>query len=629
MHKIIKKVIFLTVSVLIPMILLSQLKTEDLFMQKEIRSAYGKKTRSFTGEPGINYFINKTDYKIRAYFNPETRIIKGTEIIDYTNNSPDTLIKIVFNLYQDLYKKGNARDWDIGFSDITDGVNIKEIRLNGKNIDLNSKNITNRQSILKINLPDKIIPGSTAKIEIKWELIIPLKTSIRQGTYEKDNFFIAYWFPKVAVYDDIVGWNTYGHTGSQEFYNDFGNYEVDITVPGNYQIWSTGLLKNMTELYSDKFIRKIKDSRKTDSVIHIITEQDRKVGNIMKKADFHTWKFKSEQTPDFAFAVSKTYLWDASSIKSGNRRVYVNAVYKPSSENFKKVVRITQNTLKFFTEEIPGIPYPYPQITDFNGGGGMEFPGMTNCGETGSLTSTIYLTAHETGHSYFPFYTGLNEQKYAWLDEGLITFFPQFIVEKYSEDDDFILFKRNIAAYNKSAGTYIDVPMMISSNNVGRNAYRFHAYNRSSTAFYLLYNYLGREKFTKGLNLFIKRWSGKHPMPFDFFFTFNEIADEDLAWFWEPWFFNLGYADLSIDKINISEKETEVVIKNKTRFPVPVHLKAVYNDGKIKQFNKKADIWKNEEDIFKISVPSKDLKELILDTKTTPDAFPADNIKKL
>jgi len=253
---------------------------------------------------------------------------------------------------------------------------------------------------------------------------------------------------------------------------------------------------------------------------------------------------------------------------------------------------------------------------------------MTNCGEARSYTSTIYLTAHEIGHSYFPFYTGLNEQKYAWMDEGLITFFPQFIVEKYTDDPDYILFKRNIAAYNKSAGNYNDVPMMINTNNVGRYAYRFHSYNRPSTAFYLLYNYLGKDKFAKALNLFTKRWHGKHPMPFDFFFTFNEVAGEDLAWFWKPWFFDLGCADLSIENIDTSAKDAVyVTVKNKTGFPVPVHLTAVYKTGKTKQFDFKMSIWKNNIKTYKIQIHSGGLQKIILDTETTPDAYPEDNVK--
>ncbi|NOZ33683.1 MAG: M1 family metallopeptidase [Chlorobi bacterium] len=256
-----------------------------LFMQKELRQAYKNKTRSYDGKPGKNYFVNRTDYKINAEFNPKTRLLSGTETMTYTNNSADTLKQMYFNLYQDIFKKGNARDWDIGAVDITDGVKIKKIVFNGKLIKVNSDAVSNRQSILRIKLPENINPETSAKIEISWEFTFPGTVPIRMGTYEKDNFMIAYWYPKVTVYDDIVGWNTHGHTGNQEFYNDFGNFDVSITVPGDYQLWATGILQNITSLYTDKYIKRFEKSEKTDDVVHIISAEDRKSGDIMKKSE--------------------------------------------------------------------------------------------------------------------------------------------------------------------------------------------------------------------------------------------------------------------------------------------------------------------------------------------------------
>lgn len=608
-------------------------KTANLFMPKEIRQAYKKGTRSFDGKAGENYFINRIDYSIKAEFDPKTRKLSGQEIITYTNNSPDSLSNIYFNLYQDIFKKGNSRDWDIGSVDIHDGVLISKIIYNAEEIDVNSPNVSNRSSMLRIKLPAAIAAGKEAIIEIHWSFTLPGTVPIRMGTYGDKNFFLAYWFPKVAVYDDIVGWNTQGHSGSQEFYNDFGDYEVEISVAGEYNVWSTGILQNADELFTKQYFKKIEKSKKADEIIHIISKEDRNKGNILKDSDKHIWKFISDNTPDFAFAVSKTYLWDATSINSGDQRISVNSIYPEKTNYFHEVAEISKNVISFFTNDIPAIPYPYPQLTAFSNGktdGGMEFPGMINDGDVNNKIRVLGLTAHEIGHSYFPFYTGLNEQKYAWMDEGMITFFPQFFVEKYSDEKDFLFFKRNIATYNKYAGTFNDVPLMISSNNVGRFALRFHAYNRPSVAFYLLYNYLGKEKFVKGLQLFTERWNGKHPTPYDFFFTFNEIAGEDLAWFWKTWFFEIGYADLAISRIDYTDNMKVIVnIENKTGFPVPVYLTAVYKDGKTKNFSYDMKIWAKGEKIFTISVPDRHLEKVFLDTETTPDAYPKDNEKKI
>jgi aminopeptidase N len=602
----------------------------DLIMSKEIKKAYNNGTRSFTGAPGENYFINQIDYDIKADFNPETRILKGEEIITYTNNSNDTLDAVYFNIYQDIYKKGNSRDWDIGSVDLTDGVEIHKIIFEGTTVDINSNDVRNSSSILRVKTPNVIQPKSSVQIEVHWSLIIPGTVPIRMGTYGDKNYFIAYWFPKIAVYDDIMGWNRFGHSGNQEFYNDFGNYNVEIIVPGNYNVWSTGVLKNSEELYQNEYLKRIQKSLTSDEIINIISKSDREKADILKKAKYHTWKFESEATPDFAFAVSKTYLWDATSLQTGNRRISINAVYKPDSKDFHEVAEISKNSVKFFSEEIPGVPYPYPQLTAFNGDGGMEFPGMVNDGDAEDRNSTLYVTSHEIGHSYFPFYTGLNEQKYAWMDEGLITFFPQFVIQKYTDDKDYTFFKHNIESYNYYAGTTFDVPLMIDSYNVGRYAYRFHAYARSAVSFYLLYQYLGKEKFTAGLKLFIERWKHKHPTPYDFFFTMDEIAGENLSWFWKPWFFEIAYADLSIKETYKTEVNKRIVIiENLTGFPVPVELTAEYKNGDIKIFHSEMNVWANGEKTYKMNIQDEGLIKIQLNTETIPDAYPKNNTMKL
>ncbi len=601
-------------------------KTSDLFMTKEIRQSYDKETRSYEGIPGENYFINKIDYSIKANFNPATRVLSGKEKITYTNNSPDSLSFIYLNLYQDIYKKGNQRDFYLGTADITNGVQITKIIYNTIDIKTDSKEVINKNSILSIKLPEKIAPNSNSIIEINWNFILPGTVPVRMGTYNKDNFFIGLWFPKIAVYDDILGWNTKGHSGSQEFYNDFGNYDVEITVPDKYNVWATGVLQNGKDLYSNKYLNRINKSKETEDVLHIISKTDREKGDILKTKGSHVWKFKSENTPDFAFAISKTYIWDATSIKSGNRRISVNAVYKENSKDFHEVANISRNVIKFLSEEVPNLPYPYPQITAFNGGGGMEYPGMVNDGDASNINGTLYLTSHEIAHSFFPFSTGLNEQKYAWMDEGLITFIPSFFIERYSEDD-YVFFKNNIDWYNKNAGTFVDVPLMISSDNINGSAYRFQSYNHSSVAFYLLYKYLGKEKFAKALKQFGEVWKGKHPLPYDFFYTFNKVAEEDLAWFWKPWFFEMGYADLSFKKTFKTEvNRTIIIIENKTGYPVPIDLTAEYDSGKKISIYKSMDIWKNNKKTYKLNVPLDGLKKLILNTETIPDAYENDNI---
>jgi hypothetical protein len=287
---------------------------------------------------------------------------------------------------------------------------------------------------------------------------------------------------------------------------------------------------------------------------------------------------------------------------------------------------LAKNVIKFYSEEIPAVPYPYPQITVFNGGGGMEFPGMVNDGNNSNKSGTLYLTAHEIGHSYFPFYTGLNEQKYAWMDEGLISFYPQFFVKKYTDDLDYTILENNISSYNRQSNSLTDVPLMIPSDNLSRYPYRFQAYTRSSVAFYELYKLLGKEKFIEGLQLFIKNWNGKHPTPYDFFYVFNTVAEEDLAWFWKPWFFEMGSADLAIGAKIETKEAREIEIKNISGFPVEIILKVVYTDNTEKDFEFSSRVWKKSKS-YLVTIPKGKIKSVSLNTKTVPDAFPENNTK--
>lgn len=614
------KKLFLTLSLFCTALILFAQKTDDLFMPKEVRKAYEKKTRSLDGTPGENYFQNQTDYKIKAEFFPEERKIEGNEIISYKNNSSDTLKYLKIKLYQDLFKKGAARDWDLGEIDLHDGVNIKSIKIAGKTIDL-EKNSWRRSTLMTIKPTNPILPNSETEIEIDWSLVLPAKVNVRMGTYNKTNFMVAYWYPKMAVYDDIEGWQRQPHTGSSEYYNEYGNFDVEITVPSDYTVWSSGILQNPKEIYTKKYLKRIKEASTSDEIAHIITKQDRKNGEITKKAEKHTWKFKIENMPDFAMAISNQYLWDATSQKVGNKRVFISAVYKHNSKDFHEVAEISKFCVNYFSNVTPAIDFPYPQITIFNGSGGMEFPGMVNDGDARTRNGTIHVTSHEIGHSYFPFFVGTNEQKYAWIDEGLISFFPREIVGELTNDSSYVTFKDIISSYNYMAGSLYEVPLMISSTNT-RESYRYHAYSRSAIAFYQLRELIGKEKFNQGLQEYARRWNGKHPIPFDFFNTFNSVVGEDLVWFWKPWFFELGAPDLAVGEL----KNSTVEIINKGGFPVPIKLQLTYENGETKTISKKADIWKTKNRTQLELLPDK-LKKIKLDTDLVPDVYPENNEK--
>ncbi|KAB2840788.1 MAG: M1 family metallopeptidase, partial [Melioribacteraceae bacterium] len=279
------------------------------------------------------------------------------------------------------------------------------------------------------------MPESSLELKIEWSFIIPSVSPVRMGAYDSTSFFVALWYPQIAVYDDIAGWSMYNYTGQQEFYNDANDYEVDITMPREYIVWATGILTNAEEVLNEEYFEKYNDAHETEDVINIITKKDREKKQITKN-ETNTWKFKARYVPDFAFAVSNTYLWDLTSVevdKSTGRRVLTGAAYNEKAEDFYEVAAITRDAVKLLSEDLPGIPYPYPTAVIFNGGGnGMEFPMLINNPEKSSRSQTVGVAVHELVHQYFPFYTGVNEIKYAWMEEGWARML-QFDIQKKIE----------------------------------------------------------------------------------------------------------------------------------------------------------------------------------------------------
>ncbi len=594
--------------------------TDNLYLPKEIQKSFSQETRNPDGKPGKNYFQNRASYIIKSDFNPDTKILSGSETVTYDNNSPDSLGQLFFNLYQNMYKKGSTRDSDIDPANIHDGVEILSVRVDGAVIPAGSYRFFS--TIFTFPLKTKIPPHSKVNIEIEWKEKMPETVVKRQGTYKGSNFFIAYWYPKLCVYDDIEGWNTAGYTGQAEFYSDFADYRVEITVPAPYTLWSSATLLNGDEIYQDKYLKRIRTAAQSDSVIHVLTPADREAGDILVPSQKHTWKYQLVNQMDFAFCLSNSYLWDATSTMTDGHRVLINSVYSKASANCSKIPDYIRKAIAYYSGKIPALPYPENEITVFEGGpGGMEFPGIINQQNFKEPMESMMVTVHELGHAYLPFYAGINEQKYGWMDEGIFTLAGFLAFCDQAGDKDLNFLQMLPAKYSEDAGgQFIDVPMMQMSYKLGDFTYGFTTYVKPTAAFMVLYEYLGREKFTAALREFMVRWKGLHPTPYDLFNTFNALAGEDLSWFWKPWFFEFGYADLAIGKVGKSANGQTVEILNKGGYPLPVNLTVKYSDGTEKTFIEKMNCWKSGLSSLTINVPAGEIREILLNPRLVPEA---------
>ncbi|MDX2134723.1 MAG: M1 family metallopeptidase [Saprospiraceae bacterium] len=590
---------------------------------RNYEKAFAAGTRDRSGKPGPNYWQNRAEYNIQVELNPQNRLITGSETVAYENNSPDTLKIIRFKLQADRYRKGRMRAWDVPASDVTEnGVTINNLVLNGVAVPADRQ--ARFTTFLDIRLDTPLPPKSRTTISMDWSYTLPAdESAAREYAADSSVFFVPYWYPQVAVYDDIHGWADFPYTGLQEFYHDFADYYVTIRVPPNYMVWATGEWQNAGSVLQPDVLKKWQDAHSSDQVGAIFTENDLKTGTVFRPDNTGMFRYKATDVPDFVFAASNRYNWDATSVRvdaQTGRRTLVSAVYDTKSEDYYRVCRIAADGIHLMSTWLPGYPFPYPCLTVFNGNDGMEYPMFCNDASQGKRDPTG-LTVHETAHTYFPFMMGINEQEYAWMDEGWASFFDFLLTDSLTAGPG-----GRVRGYDRVAGTDDDVPLMTRSRFLSNPAYRIASYTRPQAAYLTLLDLLGYETFHRCMTGYMDRWKSKHPVPYDFFHTWNDLSGQNLDWFWKPWFFEWGHPDLAVQSVEKAGKTYEIAIAKLGAQPVPVHLQVEYTDGSTETFHQTAAVWKNGASTFRQALPKgKSPKSVSLGGNTIPDTNAKNN----
>jgi len=473
-------------------------------------------------------------------------------------------------------------------ADITDGVQIKQLSINQQV--QNESQWTIDGTNMTLQTP-AIPPKQSVHFDITYAYTLNKTSHIRTGQVDSGAFFIAYFFPRVAVYDDIDGWNQNHYQGIQEFYNDFCHFNAEITVPGNYEVWATGNLTNAAAVYNAKIANRLTQAAQNDSVTNIITDADLKAGNITLNKLTNTWDFVADSVTDIAVAISDHYLWQSSSLvvdPKTNRRTRVDAVFNENHKDYFNVIGYARKTVWAMSYTFPKWPYPYPHETVFDGLDQMEYPMMVNDNPEEKAEDGIELTDHEIFHTMFPFYMGVNETKYAWMDEGWATI-GEWVISSIIDPNVTDTFA--IQGYEANAGTENDPPIMTLSTLLDGRAYETNSYPKPGLGYLYVRDMLGDSLFTKALHHYVATWHGRHPMPFDFFNCMNTGSGVNLNWFWKRWFFDNGVPDQAIDKVTHVDTKYTIVIKNIGTKPVPVDLTIYYTDGTTKLVHKSIACW--------------------------------------
>ncbi|MBN3035044.1 MAG: M1 family metallopeptidase [Bacteroidales bacterium] len=606
---------------------------KGLFMPEPIRKAIENHTRTHEGLPGAAYWQNSAGYDIEAEMNPQTRLLIGSETITYRNNSPDSLRVVVIKLLQNIYKKGMARDFPMDTDLVNDGVIIEEIHVRGERVDLADQQKVREYGtnlFLILGKDNAVPPGADIMLSVKWHYTVT-DLFIRTGVYRDSSFFMGYWFPQVAVYDDIDGWDTEQYTGLQETYNDLADFDVRITIPSPYIVWATGDLGNSSEIFSAAVQSRIERSMETGEIIHILTMDDRAY-TFRDDAERNTWHYHAGGVPDFAWAAGCHYLWDATSVivdSATGRRTWVNAVYPPDAKCFTKAIGWAAHCIEYFSTEFPGIPFPFNKHISYNGQAhsAMEFPMIANDCDHENEEYITEIVAHEIAHTYIPFTILTNERHCAWMDEGLVKLFGELFTEEYGNDRENFRYLNTTQIYTHHAGSPFDLPLIMVSSALDPYHNFGHSYAKAVASHLYLFEMLEAEGEGNSLKEYFRRWTGKHPTPYDFFATMGHVAGRDLSWFWEPWFFNFAVPDLAIGVVKQDGPGNPVIrVVNKGGLPLPIHIEVTYDNGEKETIDRSVAVWEEGNLFTELTVDTdQPVIQVILGDPGIIDIHPVDN----
>jgi hypothetical protein len=480
-------------------------------------------------------------------------------------------------------------------------------------------------------LAKPLMPGDSVHLSFNWHYKLTRMPG-REGRIDSTTFFVAYFYPRVAVLDDYNGWDRMTFTGSQEFYNDFNNYKVSVTVPENFVVWGTGKLENASKVLQPGVLKRYKKSFDSDQTIHVADLNQMLNGDVTAQDSSNTWKFDSHDVSDVAYALSDHFVWDAASVvvdDKTHRRASVQAAYNDTSADFHHMVQYGRDALDWLSHNLPGVPYPYRKTTGFQGGAGMEYPMMFNDASHADTSFSRLVAEHEIAHTYFPFYMGTNETRWGFMDEGWATTFEYLMGLKYMGPEKAKKFYKSfrINRWSSDPSFEEELPIIIPGNILSGRALGTNEYGKPSLAYLALRDMLGHAKFKKIMQGYVHRWHGKHPMPWDFFFIMNNLSGQNLNWFWKDWFFDYGYLDIAIKNVTRHGNKTNFIVKNIGGYDIPFDIVFHYADGSTSRKHETAAFWKGSQKQSRFTFKSnKKVNKISLDTGLFVDSDASDNI---
>ena len=567
--------------------------------------------RTGSGRPGSHYWQQRVDYRIAATLDAAKNELRGKETIHYVNNSPDALPYLWMFVEQNICDSAS----------ITNQLNQPPLVFLGTSFDfscqgffgaptLESLTIGGREArrrrygtTMRVDLASPLAPGASLDISAAWRFNVPPQGAGRMG-HDGPLYELAQWYPRMAVYDDVKGWNHEPYIGAGEFYLEYGDFDVTLTVPYEDIVAATGELQNATTALTSTERRRLTLARASDTTVAIITadeagKPDRTRPTGAARAGANVWHYTAHNVRDFAFAAGPQFRWDA----SGYDGILVEALYRPTADKWPEVDKIGREAIKYYSEQ--WFRYPYSHATTVEGPiEGMEYPMLTFTPNSPTREDQQWVIAHEFGHQWFPMVVGSNERLYPWMDEGFNTFIDLANAAKYFAGTRYgdTIEVHPLHLYADHAVPGNEQPLIENPTEV-RDLF-WGGYQKPALMMQMLrYEVLGKDRFDAAFRTYIRAWAFKHPTPADFFRVMRDESGMNLDWFWRDWIYTTARLDQAVDSVSRApDGTTSIALRNRGSMVMPAEVAITFTDGTTSTVKLPVEMW-NLGDRFTYRVP--------------------------
>ena len=568
--------------------------------------------REGSGAPGPRYWQQRADYVIRATLDTAAHTISGRETIRYTNNSPDTLRYLWLQVDQNIYRTDsrgaaiNPTDARFAGAGFVGGYTIESFgevlagprTAQGPTTRVSPLHTTVNGTVLRTDLDRPLAPGRTITIEVAYHFQVPEHGSDRMGRKQYPAgwlYEIAQWYPRMAVYDDVRGWNSEQYLGQGEFYFEYGDFDVSITVPRRYVVAATGTLLNAAEVLTAAQRERLARAVRSDGGVAIIARSEAGTPGTRPAgaSPTLTWHFTAKNVRDVAWAAAPNFIWDA----SGWNGILMQAYYAPEANpGWSQAIGMVRHSIKHYSEK--WFPYPYPTAINIAGPvGGMEYPMIVFCGDRAAEQGLFGVTTHELGHEWFPMTVGSNERLYAWMDEGFNTFINTYSARAFYNDTT-RQGSGGVDNWANFAASGQDIPPMLAADRIPGEYLGAAEYGKPAVGLFVLRHAIldDTTRFDAAFREYIRRWAFKHPTPADFFRSMEDGLGEDLSWFWRGWFYRNDVVDQAVDSAVVKpdstgQKVARVYFSSPGSLPMPLELRLTYAGGATESVRLPVEVW--------------------------------------